>query len=168
MNKLEKYKQLENIESSWMISKRWAMFGKVAAAKLAEKSSNKSETEQKLSIQIQSLASKLVEAVENRDQNTIETVALEWEQSDLDKEGLVTCAEFFAGDKDQLAAFHAAQYGQMYAIGHADKELNLPIEIASTYRAHYMHPQDRYSTVGEIYDNLNFGSSFEECFHNED
>lgn len=166
MNNVEKYQQLERTESSWLIAKRWALFGELAAAQLCATSDNSTETGRKLSIEIQSLASGLVDAVENKNQEAIETIAMEWEQPNLDKEGLVTCGEFFANDKDQLAAFHATQNGQMYAIGYADKELVLPIEIASTYRTHYMDAQDISNTVEHIYSNLNFGSAFEECFFN--
>ena len=160
MNKMERYKRLEKAESSWTIAQRWARFGELAAAQLAVKSIDKSEIEKELSIEIQTLAKSLVKGLENKDQSAIETVAKEWESPDLDKEGLTTCAEIFSKNKGLLAAFHATQIGQMEAIGYSDKELQLPIEVASIYRTLEDYLPE---TLEEIYEH-NFGSLFEECF----
>ena len=161
MNRIEKYNRIESSETPWVLAKRWARFGELAAAQLSIKSSDGSEVEKELALEISTLAKNLVRGVDDKSLETIKTVANEWESADLEQEGLTTCNDIFANERDRLKAFHATQIGQMQAVGYADRELALPIEFASIYRALV---EDASDSVDEVYD-LDFGFMFEECFY---
>ena len=157
---MNKFKLLEENESSLILAQRFAEFGRLTALRLSKLCVGGVQRSSDVSVQIQQLSEDLFNAIKTQDTASIKRIAEEWESPD-EKEGLVTYGDLFDSDSDALAAFNATLSGQTYAIAYASKTLDIETEVLSTYKYWLDHAGE---AIVEIHAN-GYGDVLEKCLY---